>query len=402
MHRSTVFRLAALTLAIVLLAAVSRAAVSQTQTGDPWKMLVLVYRGIDVDYTDLDGTRKHLTATMPPQDAELMVKSFLHLPHRGVVYDYTDRTGELEARVVYAARPLTSLTPIGDGYWPSPDDTRPELNAYAPPGAYDSVIVFWQASHPTTDQSIPAFGWGLGGWFFDFTYASVFNLSWIWPSGACDGEVFLHEWLHGVTAFYSDQGFRFPVQDLHGAEEAGYTTDEDGCWRTWLRDYMRGLVYEDGQRTGLTPEAWRSGSITTHNIQGWRGEYFDNETLAGPPVVVRDDPAVWFSWDLAAPHPLLAADHFSSRWTRRLNFAGGAYTFYLAHNDGARLYLDDRLLLDKWGRGGNDSLTAPVAAGPHTLRVEHHEVAGVAEARLYWRMVGSERKFYLPAAFVSK
>lgn len=146
-----------------VLLAVNTAA-AQNVTGDPWKMLILVYRNIDADYIDLDGHSKHLTATMPASDATNMVQDFLNQPHRGNVYQYSDNLAELEARVQYIDRALNTLTPIGNGFWPSPDDTRQELNQYAPPGLYDSVIVFWQASHPTTGQSIPSYGWGLGYW----------------------------------------------------------------------------------------------------------------------------------------------------------------------------------------------------------------------------------------------
>ena len=402
MSINTTLRLAALVVTVSLLALLSNQAASQAQMGDPWKMLVLVYRDIDVDYVDLDGQRKHLTATMPAEDARLMVDSFLNLVHRGVVYDYSGQVAELEAEVIFASRPLTTLTPTAGGYWPSPEDTRPEMDTYAPPGTYDSVLILWQASHPVTDQSIPSGGWGWGMWAYDITYATVFNLSWIWPSGACNGEVFLHEWLHGVTGFYMSLGFPFPLYDLHGAGQKGYTTDEEGCWRSWLRDYMSGQVYEDGRRTGLTPEAWRSGSITTHDIEGWRGEYFDNERLDGPPILVRDDAAVWFAWDQAAPHPLLAADHFSARWTRRLPLTDGQYTFTLLHDDGARLYLDDSPLLDRWTGGGRDSVTVAVAPGQHTLRVEYRDTDGTAEARLYWQIAGSSPRSFAPVTFMAR
>jgi hypothetical protein len=402
MRIKTGLRLAMLMVAVSLLALLFNQAASQVLTGDPWKMLVLVYRHIDADYVDVDGQRKHLTATMPAEDARLMVESFHNLTHRGVVYDYSGQAGELEAHVVFVDRPLTTLTPIAGGYWPSPEDTRPEVDAYAPPGAYDSVLVLWQASHPATDQSIPSGGWGWGMWAFDITYATVFNLSWVWPSGACDGEVFLHEWLHGVTSFYMSLDFLFPEDDLHGAEKKGYSTDEEGCWRPWLRDYMSGLVMENGRRTGLMPDAWRRGSITTHDIQGWRGEYFDNETLTGPPIVVRDDPAVWFAWDQTAPHPLLAADHFSVRWTRRLPLTDGPYTFTLLHDDGARLFLDDQPLINQWSRGGRDSVTVAVPPGQHALRVEYRDSEGVADARFYWQSADVSPRAFFPATFMER
>lgn len=373
-------------LGILLLA---NTAAAQNVTGDPWKMLILVYRHTDTDYTDIDGTARHLTATMPVQDAENMVQSFLNQPHRGNIYDFSDHLAEAEANVIYVNRALTDLEPIGTGYWPSPDVTRIELDQYAPPGLYDSVIVFWQASHPTTGQSIPSYGWGLGYWPFDYangmTYAAVFNISWIWQNDTCDGEVFLHEWLHGVTGFYSWLGFSFPYDDLHGAEEAGYTPDANGCWEPWLRDYMRGLVYENGQRTALVPETWHSGSITTYDIQGWRAEFYNNETLTGLPVLVRDDEAINFQWEDNSPHPLVAADHFSARWTKEVNFAGGHYAFRIFRDDGLRIFIDDAPVFNNWQYGaGWHYADVAISSGWHTVTVEQYEIDGWAGATVEW------------------
>jgi hypothetical protein len=359
-------------------------------TGDPWKMLVLIYPNIDTDYVE-NGQNKHLTATMPAADVAAMKADFMdNLPHQNVVYDYSGNTAELEAHVIEVSRPLTNLAPIGSGYWPDPDVTREELDLYAPPGKYDSVIIFWQTSNPNTGQTLPTYGWGLGYWPYDFangmTYATVFNISWVWPNDSCKGEVFLHEWLHGVTGFYKDHlGFPFNIEDLHGAEEAGYQWDfdQDGCWDMWLRDYMRGLVYENGQRKALVPETWQSGSITTHHINGWRGEYFNNETLSGIPILVRDDADLNFFWELNSPHPLLNADHFSARWTRSLTFSAGTYRFNATRDDGLRIYVDNNLILDKWFYGNtNESVDHYLTSGPHIIKVEMYEIDGWASTIL--------------------
>jgi len=362
-------------------------------TGDPWKMLVIVYPQIDVDYVDVDGVLKHLTATMPATDQNAMIQDFLHQPHRGAVYQYSDQTAELEAHIVISTRTLTSISEVGGpySYWPGPADTMPEIDQYAPPGTYDSVIIFWQASDPVTGQSIPSGGWGWGGWMgpYNMTYATVFNLSWIWPIDACEGEVFLHEWLHGVTGFYMSLGFPFPFEDLHGAEEAGYTTDENGCWKPWLRDYMRGLVYENGHRTALVPESLGSGSIPTYRIQGWRGEYFNNTSLSDIPVVVRDDPEINFFWQANAPHALLLADGFSARWTRTVEFESFPYAFTINHDDGARLYIDNQLVFENWCSDcwWTDRYTHTMSAGPHDLRLEVWDNVGWASAALDWAIV---------------
>ncbi len=364
-------------------------------TGDPWKMLILVFTSIDADYVDSNGTPRHLTATMPQNDVTNMVADFQNLPHGGLVYGYSDTYAELEAHVVYISRPITHVSYVnsGDpsvGYWISPDDVRGELDTYGPSSMYDSVIIFWQASHPDTGQSIPSGGWGWGmgpsGWANGMTYASVFNLSWIWPIDACRGEVFLHEWLHGVTGFYAGRGYPFPPGDLHGAEENGYTQDPNGCWETWLRDYMRGRVYVNGSPTAITQAVWNSGSVTTYNISGWRGEYYANENLSGLPRLVRNDAALNFDWADGAPHPLVPADHFSARWTRAISFGGGRFRFTIFHDDGARLYVDGVKIFENWCNNCRDTETVEwdISAGNHTVKLEMWENQGWAATSLSW------------------
>ncbi len=368
---------------------------SDATTGDPWKVLVLVYLQTDVTYVDVDDVTKHLTATMPASDATAMINAFLNQPHRGVVYDYSDQTAEMEAHIVYSPRPLTHVSEVGGpySYWPDPEDTHIEIDQYAPEGMYDSVIIFWQASDPVTGQSIPSGGWGWGGWMgiHNMTYATVYNLSWYWPGDPCKGEVFLHEWLHGVTGFYQWLGFPFPVEDLHGAEEAGYTQDQNGCWETWLRDYLRGLVLENGQYKGLVPAAWQRGSITTYNIQGWRGEYYNNDALSDLPIVVRDDSAINFEWQDTSPHPLLHVDHFSARWKRQILFENYSYEFNIFHDDGVRLFVDGEKKFENWciDCSQTDMVTLPMTAGNHTIEMQMWENQGWAAASLSWKFADS-------------
>lgn len=362
---------------------------------------MIIYRQTEVDYIDIGGISRHLSATMPVQDELAMVQSFQNLPEFNNAYDYSDHTAEMKARIVYATRPLSSVSEVGGpySYWPSPEDTRAELDQFAPPGMYDSVIIFWQASNPSTGQSIPSGGWGWGYWpgfsiANGMTYATVFNLSYMWTYDICEGEVFLHEWLHGVTHFYQFLGFPFPYEDLHGAEEAGYTQDANGCWETWLRDYMRGLVYENGQRTALVPETWGRGSITTYNIQNWRGEYYNNENAAGIPHVIRDDPSIHFHWYGNSPHPLINEDHFSAVWTRWEYFDSGYYDIAIFRDDGVRLWIDGIQYLDLWEYGyGWEYSKAKLAEGTHQIVFQTLELEGWSSAWLEWSRSGTGTGF---------
>ena len=79
-------------------------------------------------------------------------------------------------------------------------------------------------------------------------------------------------------------------------------------------------------------------------IPDWMGEYWANPSLSGKPALIRNDWAVDFNWGLGAPAPGLPADDFSARWTRQMTFTPGLYRLFLRSDDGARLYVDDRLL----------------------------------------------------------
>lgn len=121
-------------------------------------------------------------------------------------------------------------------------------------------------------------------------------------------------------------------------------------------------------------------------ISGWRGEYFNNRFLVGPPVLVRDDPAINFSWGLGAPAPGLPADDFSVRWTRTLHFEAGQYRFYTRTDDGVRLYVDGQLVIDEWRDMPPTLFWADVSlsAGAHTVIMEYYEARGAASAGLSW------------------
>ena len=119
---------------------------------------------------------------------------------------------------------------------------------------------------------------------------------------------------------------------------------------------------------------------------GWVGEYYDNRTLTGQPALCRDDANISFFWgggSVAAGRP---GDTFSARWTRTATFTGGAHTFTLGSDDGARLYIDGTLVSDYWYDRGytTNSQTRTLTAGTHTIVVEFYENGGAAAATLTW------------------
>jgi len=75
-------------------------------------------------------------------------------------------------------------------------------------------------------------------------------------------------------------------------------------------------------------------------------------------------------------------------------FLGGKYEFTYFHDDGARLYVDDRLILDKWFvTRQEDAVTVSLFTGWHVVRAELFEHEGWASALLGWREVGGFQAF---------
>ncbi|NJN95062.1 MAG: SH3 domain-containing protein, partial [Anaerolineales bacterium] len=135
-----------------------------------------------------------------------------------------------------------------------------------------------------------------------------------------------------------------------------------------------------------------AATATSVIITDWRGEYFNNAGLSGAPVVVRNDGNISFNWGAGAPAANVPADNFSARWTRSLYLDGGTYRFILRVDDGVRLWLDDRLVVDAWydGAARDVSGTYTLGSGYHNLRVEYYERAGDASIALRWEKIADD------------
>ncbi len=127
---------------------------------------------------------------------------------------------------------------------------------------------------------------------------------------------------------------------------------------------------------------WEAGSA----FLNWRGEYFNNEQLSGSPAMLRDDPAVAFNWGRNSPSANISNDSFSVRWTRSQQFRAGNYRFHILMDDGARVFVDNTLVIDAWQTGNLREVTGNInlSAGTHFLRVEYFERSLEAAVYFWW------------------
>ncbi|MGQ9683882.1 MAG: PA14 domain-containing protein [Anaerolineae bacterium] len=126
-------------------------------------------------------------------------------------------------------------------------------------------------------------------------------------------------------------------------------------------------------------------------VPPFRGEYYNNRTLSGTPVLIRDDPAINFDWDGASPGTGVNATDFSVRWTNFVSLEAGTYRFTLRTDDGSRLWVDEVLILDRWVEQAAPTYTADrtLAAGYHSIRLEYFQAAGGSIAQFSWEKISS-------------
>lgn len=91
----------------------------------------------------------------------------------------------------------------------------------------------------------------------------------------------------------------------------------------------------------------------------------------------------------ARPAPFVAPEYYSDRWTAWLLVPENArYSFAACNDDGLRLYVDGRRLIDNWcdqGYGADIRRTNVwLTAGRHALTLTHYNGTGPARLRLEW------------------
>jgi beta-glucosidase len=124
------------------------------------------------------------------------------------------------------------------------------------------------------------------------------------------------------------------------------------------------------------------------DTSGLTGAYFDNNRLEGAPVFTRTDERIDFGWTLNSPGRGIPFDWYSVRWTGSITVpAGGVQRIGVDGNDGYRLYIDDRLIIDNWTKRSFRTRLAdvPLTGGSrHTIRLEYFESTGNARVKLVW------------------
>jgi len=159
--------------------------------------------------------------------------------------------------------------------------------------------------------------------------------------------------------------------------------------------------YDPGPLALDTTYYWRVdefAGITTHTGDIWsfttrgegggvKAEYFSGTGLAGDPELTQTEGSIDHTWGNAEVVAGLE-DNVSARWTATLEAPlTETFQFITTSDDGVRLWLDGRLLIDNWTDHSATDNTASVdliAGQFYALRLEYYDSAGDAVAQLSW------------------
>jgi hypothetical protein len=97
-------------------------------------------------------------------------------------------------------------------------------------------------------------------------------------------------------------------------------------------------------------------------------------------------------------------DHFYIRWTGKIRIPkDGKYTFFLTSDDGSRLFIDGKQVIDNNGLHPMDEKSGELElkTGDHDLKIEFFENEGETGCKFAWQAAGDKDKGIVPASALS-
>ena len=123
------------------------------------------------------------------------------------------------------------------------------------------------------------------------------------------------------------------------------------------------------------------------NDTGLLGVYYDNMNFTSPRVARTE--AVNFDWGVGAPAPGVDVDTFSMRWTGKVvPRYTDVYRIFTVSDDGIRLWIDGRLIVNEWNDHGPTEHYADIfleRGQAYDVVLEMYENGGGAVAKLLWQ-----------------
>lgn len=139
---------------------------------------------------------------------------------------------------------------------------------------------------------------------------------------------------------------------------------------------------------------------------GLNGVYFSG-TRFDNYVRSQTDKSIDFDWPRnTSPGPQMPASYFSVRWTGFITpEKTGLYQFTALVDDGIRLYIDNRLVMDAWDLHDSERFTGNtnlIAGVSYPIKVEYFNDMFEGEIHLKWKIPGKDNFQVIEPAFFSR
>ena len=166
--------------------------------------------------------------------------------------------------------------------------------------------------------------------------------------------------------------------------------------------YARGCEISD-EILPVIPSDYLIPEKNAFGTPGLKGEYFTNKNLEGQPAFVRTDASIDFDWGGGSPNPSkIPTDKFSVRWKGYfIPPETRTYKIGVMTDDGVRLYLDEKLVIDQWvDRSATQNvISVKLEAGKaYPIQIDYFEDMGDAVVKLVWDYENAEEEKALKIA----
>jgi hypothetical protein len=193
--------------------------------------------------------------------------------------------------------------------------------------------------------------------------------------------------------------WKFNGVDIANATDANYTTNNvqvanAGSYTVGVTNPYGGVL-----SSAAVLDVVQIGVVIGSGT-GLRGNYFTAHAatntsayaFSGIPTLSRIDPTVDFNFGNGSPDPSISSDFFTVRWSGQVRALDtDTYSFYTRTDDGARLWVNNQLLVNSWINQGpteHSGTIALTANQQYPVTMEYYENAVGAVAQLSWSGAG--------------
>ncbi len=170
--------------------------------------------------------------------------------------------------------------------------------------------------------------------------------------------------------------------------------------------FLEGLKKQFGNKTSIsyTQGTFRKleefsvvpkEAISYEGQLGWEARYFNDPTFESEPIFIRREDKIDFHYTFMGPDDRIRKEHFAVEYRGNFqwdsSFVG---KIGLVGNDGFRLYIDGKLVIDQWEKVSYHTRSIPVNFTKGRLvsiRVQFKETAGNAKLKFIWDLYRPNR-----------